>query len=266
MPTIAHFSDIHFGREEPLAVEAMVDEMKGRTPDAVVVSGDLTQRARRPQFAAAAKFIARLPEPRLLVPGNHDIPLYNFVARFLWPLRNFREVAGATPLPIVERNDLWIIGVNSARPLRPRPRGFWKDGNLSKRQLIAMCVAAQRREEIPNKVMVTHHPLAPCTDHHRGDITGGAADAIRSCQSCGIQLILGGHLHIPFATNAAEYHRLPGPPVYYVQAGTSTSNRRRGFNNSYNWITITPQSITVEARHWVGDRMETLWTRSLPRI
>lgn len=265
MPTIAHFSDIHFGREDPGAVEAMLEEFKSRRPDAVVISGDLTQRARRPQFEAAARFIAQLPDPKIMVPGNHDIPLYNVFARFFWPLRNFREVAGVNPMPIISLPDLWMVGVNSARPLRPRPRGFWKDGNLSKKQLIAMCLAAQQQDAVPNKVMVTHHPLAPCTDHHRGDVTGGARDAIRSCQSCGISLILGGHLHIPYAANAAEYHRLDGPPVYYVQAGTSTSNRRRGYNNSYNWITLSPGVINVDVRQWTGTHIDTFWSRDLPR-
>ena len=92
MRTIAHISDIHFGRIDPPIVEAIVADISSMSPSLVVISGDLTQRARAGQFRDAAAFLARLPKPQLVVPGNHDIPLFDVFSRFFSPLGNYRKI------------------------------------------------------------------------------------------------------------------------------------------------------------------------------
>ena len=94
MRTIAHLSDLHFGATDPVLVSAVIDEVRRREPDVIAVSGDLTQRARRTQFIAAREFLSALPGPLVVVPGNHDVPLYNVIARFSSPLRGFHRHIG----------------------------------------------------------------------------------------------------------------------------------------------------------------------------
>src|SRR3984893_1388274 len=91
MRTVVHLSDLHFGRVDPRLVPPLVQTIQAIAPDLIAVSGDLTQRARRSQFVQARAFLERLPFPRIIVPGNHDVPLYNIVARFLNPLADYRR-------------------------------------------------------------------------------------------------------------------------------------------------------------------------------
>ena len=85
MATIAHLSDIHFGRVDSRIIEPLVQTIEAVAPTFVAVSGDLTQRARRSQFRARASFSTSLRVPVLVVPGNHDVPLFNLAARFIDP-------------------------------------------------------------------------------------------------------------------------------------------------------------------------------------
>src|SRR4051812_18248336 len=117
MRTIAHISDLHFGRVDPPVAEALVEDLRAVGPALVVVSGDFTQRARRDQFEAAAAFLKRLPMPQLVVPGNHDLPLYDVATRFVRPLRRYRRFISADMRPMFRDDELLVVGVNSARPL-----------------------------------------------------------------------------------------------------------------------------------------------------
>src|SRR3954447_26019387 len=92
MRTIAHLSDLHFGRTDPDVVRGAIDAVRRLQPDLTVISGDLTQRARSHQFRAARAFLDRLPKPQIVVPGNHDIPLWNVFARSFSPLRKYRRI------------------------------------------------------------------------------------------------------------------------------------------------------------------------------
>src|SRR6478672_294522 len=91
MRTVVHISDIHFGRVDYAIVETLTANINEINPDIVVVSGDLTQRARSAQFIEARQFLDKLPKPQIVVPGNHDIPLHNVFARFLSPLEKYKK-------------------------------------------------------------------------------------------------------------------------------------------------------------------------------
>src|SRR3954471_6899322 len=119
MRTIAHISDLHFGRIDPPVVEALAADLAAHKPDLLVVSGDFTQRARAGQYKAAAEFLKRLPKPQLVVPGNHDIPMYDwfFLPRFLAPLRNYRRYITRDLRPFYQDDELVVLGINTARSL-----------------------------------------------------------------------------------------------------------------------------------------------------
>src|SRR6478752_716554 len=110
MATIAHLSDIHFGRVEPRLVTALVRTIAAVAPDLVAVSGDLTQRARRSQFQAARRFLDLLPFPLLVVPGNHDVPLYNLPVRLLDPYRGYRRYIQQDLEPVFESHEMIAVG------------------------------------------------------------------------------------------------------------------------------------------------------------
>ena len=107
MRVIVHLSDIHFGRVDPATIEPLASAISRRSPHLLAVSGDLTQRARRREFAAARAFLDALPFPRLVIPGNHDVPLHNVFTRFLTPLARYRHAITerSVPGPSRRRND-----------------------------------------------------------------------------------------------------------------------------------------------------------------
>ena len=91
MRLIAHISDLHFGRHDPSMVDGLVHSLDQNRPDLVAVSGDLTQRARHTEFTAARHFLDRIGRPIVVVPGNHDVPLYAVHRRFLQPYKKFNR-------------------------------------------------------------------------------------------------------------------------------------------------------------------------------
>src|SRR5688572_16980623 len=130
MRTIAHISDIHFGRVDPAVAEGLVADLAGREPTLLVVSGDFTQRARRWQYEAAAAFLKRLPTPQLVVPGNHDIPLYDVIRRFFFPLQRYRKYITREMRPVYQDDELFVLGINTARSFTH------KSGWISEEQLL----------------------------------------------------------------------------------------------------------------------------------
>ena len=132
MARIVHLSDLHFGAHDEQLVEAVewqVDQLK---PDLVVISGDFTQRARTEQFRQACEFLEGLRERGhdvLGVPGNHDVPLYDVLRRFLSPLARYRRFIDETLCPFIELPGVAVLGINTARSLT------FKDGRINKQQV-----------------------------------------------------------------------------------------------------------------------------------
>src|SRR6476661_1730756 len=121
---IVHLSDLHFGRADPAVVSALRDAVRAIEPDIVAISGDLTQRARRSQFRRARAFIDGLPSPHLVVPGNHDVPLFNVFARTFDPLGGYLRFVTTDLHPTLTDEVFWITGINTTRP------GQWKSGRV----------------------------------------------------------------------------------------------------------------------------------------
>src|SRR2546422_11690571 len=117
MRTVVHLSDLHFGRVDHNLLAPLVKSVTSIKPDLVAVPGDLTQRARSHQFREARAFLDLLPQPKIVVPGNHDVPLHNVYSRFVQPLTKYRRYISEDLQPFFADEEIAVIGVNTARSL-----------------------------------------------------------------------------------------------------------------------------------------------------
>lgn len=243
MRTIAHISDLHFGTEDPAVTTGLLQDLLATPPDLLLVSGDLTQRARRSQFIAARNFLDALPFPRIVVPGNHDIPLDNLLARLLFPLSGFRRHITPEPYPQFVDEELAVLGINTARP------GTWKEGRISLLQIVEVRRFFGQLPPSTFKILVAHHPFAP-PGNVQTSLIGGVDIALKALEDCGCDMILTGHLHHAYRGDVRAFHTQITRSMLILQAGTAVSRRRRNEANSYNRITLTPDELRLEVRSW----------------
>jgi 3',5'-cyclic AMP phosphodiesterase CpdA len=247
--TIAHISDLHFGAEDAELVEALRQQVLDLNPTLVAVSGDLTQRARRSQFAAAGTFLRSLPYPRVVVPGNHDIPLYNVLARFVTPRSGFRRHVTTERLPVVADNELAVIGADTTRSFTI------KDGGLRPADLrrIVLFLRGLARDVV--KVLVCHHPFDPIQTR-LGRLTAPPPDpaAVATLIEHGADIFLTGHLHLSYTGQTTVRYRVDGRTAIVVEAGTASSTRVRGELNAFNVLRTDTECVAVERRAWDRSR------------
>jgi 3',5'-cyclic AMP phosphodiesterase CpdA len=232
MTVLLHFSDPHFGTEEAPVVAALRQLVRQEHPVAVILSGDITQRARKAQFEAARAFCDSLHVDHLLtLPGNHDIPLYNVAARLFAPYRGYSRVFGHNLEPELEFADVLVIGVNTTRPERH------KDGVVSTRQIrrVSDRLRGARREQL--RIVVTHQPACVMRPQDEKDRLHGGEEAAQAWSRAGADLVLGGHIHLPYVTDVCARLKGSARSMYCVQAGTAFSRRvRHNTPNSVNLI------------------------------
>jgi 3',5'-cyclic AMP phosphodiesterase CpdA len=250
MRTIAHLSDLHFGREDPAVVEALVAELERRRPSLVAVSGDLTQRARAGQFRAARAFLARMPGPVLVVPGNHDVPLFDLVTGVTRPLGNYRRDLCPELAPFFHDDALAVMGVNTARASKR------SDGRVGLAQIERIRARFGPIPERVFKVVVTHHPFIPAPGGREHALVERGAEALSAAEESGVDLLLSGHLHMSFSGDVRPHYLSIRRAMLVAQAGTSTSVRHRGETNTYNWIEVEPPLLRIEQRRWNGAGFE----------
>jgi 3',5'-cyclic AMP phosphodiesterase CpdA len=232
MTLLLQISDPHFGTEQPLVVAALLRLANTLQPDLVVMSGDITQRARRAQFSAARAFVDTLGKtPLVIVPGNHDIPLYNLFARIAHPYANYQRVFGDDLDPVFESAELMVIGVNTTRAYRR------KDGEISAQQVERVVCRLDHATPRQLRVVVTHQPVVAARANDIRNLLHGREHALERWSQAGVDLILGGHIHLPYVSPLhVAYKDLPRR-MWAVQAGTSLSSRVRGkVPNSVNVI------------------------------
>jgi len=239
--TLAHLSDIHFDRVDRPVAEALIRDLAENRPDVVVISGDLTQRARFSQFCQAVAYLKNLPTPQIVLAGNHDVPLFNPFRRLFAPLGRFKRLVTPEMMPVYQDEELLMIGLNTAGRGSLRPGGFWKDGRIESAQLNRALAILRAAPAGVAKVIVTHHPFVAHNEARRGDTVRNGAGVIDAFNGLGVNLLLAGHLH-------HAYHAEVACGAISVQAGSACSTRRRGQPNSYNRITIDRDVITVQVR------------------
>lgn len=248
MRKLMHISDMHFGRVDPATVEPLICAAAEIEPDVIVVSGDLTQRARRNEFRAARGFLDALPRPQIVVPGNHDVPFYNVAARFLAPLRNYRKYIGRDLEPRFEDDELIIQGINTARSLT------LKNGRINQRQIELMRNSFCTDAEAKTKILVTHHPLDLPRRFPEQEVVGGARPAVEALAECGVDLLLAGHYHLAHTGDTRARYPIGNFSALVAHAATTISTRRREEPNSFNLLRIEHDEITIDRYTWQPDR------------
>ena len=252
MLRLLHLSDLHFGAHEPHLVEAVEARVHEDKPDLVVISGDFTQRARTEQFKQACAFLARLREAGhevLAVPGNHDVPLYDVLRRFLSPLTRYKRFIDESLCPYHELPGATVLGINTARSLT------FSDGRISHEQMDFIRDTFARSRPDALRILVTHHPLfaLPVGDGPElGKAVGRHELALDAISEAGVDLLLAGHNHRASTHNARDLVTRAGASLV-VQAGTATSHRLRDEEQSFNRIEIDQDRVTVTVQCWGGE-------------
>jgi 3',5'-cyclic AMP phosphodiesterase CpdA len=253
VPVIVHLSDVHFGAHVPDLVESLVVDIWSCRPDLVVISGDLTQRARGDQFTQARAFLNRLPAPVLTVMGNHDVPLFDLPRRFASPTGRYRSYVTPIMDPVVDLPGLTAVGLNSM------PAWRWKAGHVSSRQADLVRDTLGRSPSGDWRVLVTHHPVLPA----KLSALRGRQMLIGACDQARVALLLSGHTH----TASAEVVTLGNddPDMHHsalaVVAGTATSSRTRRTTNAYNVVELSgPMEIGVNVTVQIRQPNDSGWT------
>jgi 3',5'-cyclic AMP phosphodiesterase CpdA len=240
---IAHLSDPHFGADDPAVVAGLTADVTAARADVVLVSGDLTMRARRGQFAAARAFLDGLGVPWLGVPGNHDLPLDRPLTRWFRPLRAYGRFISADPEPLRRYGDLQVLGLSTARGY------YWKGGRVSAAQ-------SARIASLPTAgltVVVMHHPVFRSVQRPHSSLVRGAARAVRAAVDAGVDVILCGHDHVAAASDLSSVRPGVGRRVIGVMAGTCASVRvRAGEPQSWNLLEWSGDDLRLSVRAWDG--------------
>ena len=253
MARIAHLSDIHFGANDPRIVDAATAWLEERRPDLVVISGDFTQRARVDQFRAASAWLNRLRSAGLkllVVPGNHDVPLYDVVRRFMAPLDRYKRYISSDLCPFYEDAEVAILGLNTARSLTI------KDGRINHDQMEILCQRLATVAPDKTRILVTHHPLFAMPIGRGGELSeavGQHEDAIQAAREAGVHLALAGHFHQTYAESATKMVEQAGGALV-IQAGTATSTRLRNDEpQSFNWLHVHRNNeVELQVIVWDG--------------
>ncbi|MBU4040971.1 MAG: metallophosphoesterase [Alphaproteobacteria bacterium] len=259
MGRILQFSDVHFGREHRHACEAALDYAHATPHNLVLITGDITQQGLPDEFEAAGRWIGRMPDPRFVIVGNHDVPYWSLVARVFSPWKAFEQAIGH---PAHDHQflspDLMVRGVVTARGWQARAN--WSKGVIDLDQTRKAAEALRQAPVGALRVLACHHPLiemigAPMT----GEVKRGAA-AAQIFAEAGVDLITTGHVHVPFALPISM-----GDHCSHAVGCGTLSHRERGAPPSFNQIDWDAHHITVTAIAWTGDRFEPHQTWRLPR-
>src|SRR6476661_6988128 len=250
MARLVHLSDLHFGAHDDRLVKAVEQSVDVLKPDLVVVSGDFTQRARTEQFKEACEFLERLRERGhevLGVPGNHDVPLYDVLRRFLSPLARYRRFIDDSLCPFVELPGIAVLGINTARSLT------FKEGRINEEQVEFIRETFARTPVEAMRILVTHHPLfALAVGDEQQRAIGRHELALDAIQDAGVDMLLAGHMHHASSHDASDLVTRAGSALV-IQAGTATSTRVREQQQSFNTIDIGESKATITVNAWDGE-------------
>ncbi len=255
---IAHLSDVHFGAHDPALMRPLQETLSALAPNLVAVTGDITQRGKRREFAAAQAFFRQLDRPVALAPGNHDTPLLNLPARATRPFGRFERYFGPHDQQIFHDDGLCALTLNTARGMQWRLD--WSLGAVRRRQLRHALDVLQGCQMDACRIVLCHHPLAPVSDAPFPTPTRGGKRALELLVAAGVDAVLTGHIHTHFAAPFDVGDRR----TYAIGAGTTLSTRTRGEPPGLNLLEITSQEIRFTPWQWHG-KFEPGETSVLPR-
>ncbi|TXI10197.1 MAG: metallophosphoesterase [Novosphingobium sp.] len=240
MTCLFHISDIHFGLEDRRALDWVAQCIAREKPDAVAITGDLTMRARHREFTAACHWIKALDVPVTVEVGNHDLPYFNLIERFVDPYRRFRSIEG-----VLER-ELPIPGAKIV-PLKTTARAQfrlnWSKGTVGKAALAQTLAAIDALPAGTRAIVACHHPLVEAGTRGKA-LTRGGNHALAELARRNVLAVLSGHVHDAFDL----IHPTANGPVRMIGAGT-LSQRVRSTPPSFNELTLDGDNITVRVRN-----------------
>lgn len=252
MRRVVHISDLHFGNNDESLLAPLQEAISEISPHALVVSGDLVEHATQDEFRRAKAFLASLPTPQIVVPGNHDLPFYNLIERALLGLGRYRRFISSDTSPIYRDEEIAIVGANTSRvwPIR--------GGSISSAQLSKLSAEFSSFPESLTRVLVTHHPFDLPPSQQSRLIVGHARRAI-ACLAPVIDVLLAGHIHLSSTGSTAVRYQTQGHALAFVQAGTAVSRRDKGEKNSFNSLRLgvgrsAEKAAVVERYSWVVER------------
>lgn len=241
MIRIFHVSDVHFGAEDTQAIAWFAQRVANEKPDAIIVTGDLTFRARAHEFDAAREWLISLNRPIVLSPGNHDLPYFNPFKRFGTPYKRFAQVAALAETEL-DLPNVAVIPFDTTAAFQWRWN--WADGHVSAKRL-ERCIDAVRAVPPEHVIIVAcHHPLVQGEISESSKTTNGS-NALQALAAAGANAIVSGHVHTPFSM----VRTIGGQSVHLIGAGT-LSERIRGTPQSFNEIRVieTKMHVSVHDR------------------
>lgn len=246
MPTrLFHISDVHFGVEDRAALDAVAAAVAAEKPAAVVCTGDLTQRAKHSEYAAARDWFASLGVPVVLEPGNHDMPYYNPWERFTDPFRRFESLRAAVSGGF-ESPDVVLVPLRTT--VRAQSRIPWSDGVVKPSALKATLAALEALRGDPRTIIViAHHPLLGPDGGRRNPTIGGDA-AFAALAAAGAHAVISGHVHVPFD----EQRRNRGQAMRTIGTGTLSTRLRHDAPASWRVIDCDPGGVIDTHLRLVG--------------
>lgn len=229
---IAHLSDPHFGTIRPGVREGLLATLTELKPDLILLTGDITQRARGRQFREARDFTRALkPTPLIAVPGNHDIPLFNVFARLLHPYRGYRKLFKDQLERDHVHGDVLVTGLNSTSRWRHVQGNF--DLPRVERRL------EEKNREPKVHIVAFHHPVDCAKPQDEKNLLVCAPEALPMFAKHHVDLIIGGHVHDPHVALSNTRYPDIGRSIVVGVAGTCLSWRtRKDAPNSFNWIDV----------------------------
>lgn len=242
--TVLHCSDLHFGAGfQWERLHTLAEQIERMKPDAVIVSGDLTMRARGGEFAAARRFLDGITAPLIVIPGNHDVPLYNLPLRLLDPFHNYRKHIGELGAKPLSLPGVVMYGLNTVNPFRHQ-EGIVRSRDL---EAVEQWLGDQPRDVW--RIVIAHQQFANIPGHGRPGVIPNAAEILRRLSEAGAHAVLCGHTHASYVVSSAQFFPGISRPMALVYAGTATSNRTRGAvpENTFNIFQFHADRFIVEA-------------------
>lgn len=241
MHRIVHISDLHFGALRNETLEPLLERVVQLDPHTLVVSGDLTQRATRDQFRGALAFLERIPcASCIVVPGNHDVPLWNVWQRFFAPRARFDRFITGESFPSTVDDQVAVVGLDTTRSFTR------KNGRVNLHQLRKVSAFFEKAPPSALRVVTCHHPFVVPDGVALKERAGRSDLAAAALIQDGVDLLLTGHRHVPWVSSL-------GTDLPTVHAGTCTSYRVRGTENSFNDIIVSLDRVTVRRFDWVPE-------------